>query len=107
MYFFTVFMFVDSRVAIYQGGFLNNGQDLGCEDPGNAWAVFNNTFVNTLLNFGETTDNLKAPAYYDIYLRNNAFVNTKVVVSDANADRTHEGPTCQGGCCHLHTLYHQ
>jgi hypothetical protein len=83
-------MFVDSRVAIYQGGFLNNGQDLGCEDPGNAWAVFNNTFVNTLLNFGETTDNLKAPAYYDIYLRNNAFVNTKVVVSDANADRTHE-----------------
>ncbi|MCI2082388.1 MAG: hypothetical protein LKK08_02870 [Bacteroidales bacterium] len=82
--------FAGCRVAIYQGGFLNNGHDLGCEDPGNAWAIFNNTFVNTLINFGETTDNLKAPAYYDIYLFNNVFVNTKVVVADANANKTHE-----------------
>lgn len=83
-------LFVDCYVAIYHGYHLNNGVDLGCENPGNAWAIFNNTFVNTLLNFGQTSDNMGEPKFYDIFIRNNAFVNTKVQIIDAAANRKHE-----------------
>lgn len=75
--------------AIYQGDKLNNGTDLGCDDPGNAWAVFNNTFVNSVVNFsGSTTTNYSR--FFDIYLRNNVFVNSHVNVGSANTGKTHE-----------------
>jgi len=84
-------LFVDCKVAIYLGYHLaNNNGDRGCENPGNAWAVFNNTFVNTQVNFGKTSDNNGEPKFYDIFIRNNAFVNTKVIINDAVTGRKHE-----------------
>ena len=74
--------------AIYQSDKLNNGTDLGVDDPGNTWAVFNNTFVNSGINFsGSTTTNYSR--FYDIYMRNNVFVNTVVKVGDANTGKEH------------------
>lgn len=65
------------------------GVDLGCDDPGNAWVVFNNTLIDiSINNCGETGDNFGAQCF-DIYLRNNAFINTSVSVIDANPDRSH------------------
>ena len=74
--------------AIYQSDKLYNGADLGVDDPGNIWAVFNNTFVNSGINFsGSVTTNYSR--FYDIYMRNNVFVNTTVRVGDANEGKNH------------------
>jgi len=68
--------------AIYQGG--NNDQ--GCNDPGNVWAIFNNTFVNTQINLYSDGNPSR---YYDSYICNNAFVNSTVKLGDANAGKSH------------------
>ncbi|MDD4427816.1 MAG: T9SS type A sorting domain-containing protein [Paludibacter sp.] len=75
--------------AMYQSDKLYNGADLGVDDPGNVWAVFNNTFVNSGINFsGSNTTNYAR--FYDIYMRNNVFVNSKIKVGFANAGKIHE-----------------
>lgn len=75
--------------AIYQGDKLNNGTDLGVDDPGNAWAVFNNTFVNSVVNFSGTVST-NYSRFYDIYMRNNAFINSSVNLGSANTGKTHD-----------------
>lgn len=75
--------------ALYQSDKLYNGADLGVDDPGNVWAVFNNTFVNSGINFsGSTTTNYAR--FFDIYMRNNVFVNSNVKVGFANEGKVHE-----------------
>lgn len=75
--------------AIYQSDKLYNGADLGIDDPGNTWAVFNNTFVNSGTNFsGSVTTNYAR--FFDIYMFNNVFVNSKINVGSANAGKFHE-----------------
>ena len=58
--------------AIYHGG--NN--DTGVDDPGNRWVVFNNSFVNAAVNFSASG----TASFYDIYLRNNLFVGSRLTV---------------------------
>jgi len=67
--------------AIYQ----SNNNDQGCNDPGNVWAIFNNTFVNTEINFYASYSK-----YYDSYIRNNVFVSTRVRVGVANDGKSNE-----------------
>ena len=75
--------------ALYQSDKLYNGADLGVDDPGNVWAVFNNTFVNSGINFsGSVTSNYAR--FFDIYMRNNVFINSNVKVGSANEGKTHE-----------------
>lgn len=75
--------------ALYQSDKLYNGADLGVDDPGNVWAVFNNTFVNSGINFsGSATSNYAR--FFDIYMRNNVFVNSNVKVGFANEGKVHE-----------------
>ncbi|MCK9312005.1 MAG: hypothetical protein M0P26_06980, partial [Bacteroidales bacterium] len=69
--------------AIYQ----SSNNDHGCDDPGNVWAIFNNTFVDTQINFYDSSNNYSR--FYDSYICNNAFINTWVRVGDANAGKFH------------------
>lgn len=82
----NLFVSNGKATAIYQGNPLNNGVDLGCNDPSNIWAIFNNTFVNTQINFISDGNPSK---YYDCYLRNNAFINSTIKVGDANPNKIH------------------
>lgn len=82
----NLFVGNNSVTALYQGNLLNNGADLGCWDPGNTWAIFNNTFVNTKLNFSSDGNPSR---YYDLYICNNALVNSAVSVGNANAGKFH------------------
>jgi hypothetical protein len=82
----NLFVGNNSVTALYQGNLLYNGADLGCDDPGNVWAIFNNTFVNTKLNFSSDGNPSR---YYDLYICNNALVNCQVSVGDANTGKYH------------------
>jgi len=81
---------------IYRNLFVGNGMnsalyhsnnvDQGTNDPGNAWVIFNNTFVDITINFSDTKNYSR---FYDIYMRNNAFINTKVRFKTPNSDKEH------------------
>jgi hypothetical protein len=72
-----------SCTAIYQ----SSPNDAGVADPNNTWAVFNNTFVNTAINFADSTGYAQN---YDIHLRNNLFVGGTVRVSQPASGRVHQ-----------------
>jgi len=72
---------MDGLTAIYQ----STNNDNGINDPNNTWAVFNNTFVSSTLNFGGSG----LSEYYNIYIRNNAFVDCSVVVESPNSGKVH------------------
>lgn len=87
--------------SIYQ----STNNDLGIDDPRNTWAIFNNTFVNTRLNLsGKRPDTVSGAGtltggclsdVYDIYLRNNVFVNGAVGVC---------APVTHDGYSHIHQI---
>ena len=74
-------VFVGPGTAIYQ----STNNDVGIDDPGNHWVVFNNTFINTTVNFGGGTSQ-----YYDFYLRNNAFVNSSLSLKTGVSGKVRE-----------------
>jgi len=62
-------------VALYQGSV----NDKGVLDPGNRWVIFNNTFVNSKIDFGPSSQ----AQSYAIYFRNNALVGSSVAIESA------------------------
>lgn len=67
--------------AIYQ----STNVDHGVDDPGNSWLIFNNTFINMTLHFGGATS-----PYYDIYMRNNLFIDSVVRLSASPVGKVRE-----------------
>ena len=86
---------VAGSTSIYQ----SNNNDHGVDDPQNTWLIFNNTFVDSVLNFGSARPSSPAipgqltTGYfadtYDIYLRNNLFVGGRVSVSPIRGSHVH------------------